>query len=163
MARGRNSLTIRANTAQIDTFFDALSASSESAARPAAQAGAQVLYDEVKRNVARIGTKTGNLASAIYQAFSADNSGKGRATYHISWNAKKAPHGHLVEYGHIQRYAVFQAKNGKWITDKSRPIEPRHVGAKPFVRPAEARFPEAMAAMETEYFRFINEGPGVKR
>lgn len=67
--------------------------------RPAAQAGAQELYDEVKANVAKLGRKTGNLDASIYQVFSQDNSSYGRATYHVSWNARKAPHGHLLENG----------------------------------------------------------------
>jgi hypothetical protein len=87
-------------------------------ARPAAQAASQVLYDEVRRNVAAIPRKTGNLDGAIYQVFSRDNSGPGRATYHISWNASEAPHGHLVEFGHIQRYVTYVGKNGQFYTAK---------------------------------------------
>lgn len=41
----------------------------EDAIRPAAQAGAQVIYDQVKVNVNSIGVKSGNLRKAIYQAF----------------------------------------------------------------------------------------------
>lgn len=77
--------------------------------RPAAQAGAQVLYDEVLLRVpvsTRVRTTKsgriiapGALKASIYQVFSEDNSGHGRATYHVSWNARKAPHGHLVENG----------------------------------------------------------------
>ena len=121
------------------------------AARPAAQAGAQVLYDEVRRNVARIKRKTGNLASSIYQAYSKDNSTPGgRATYHVSWNAKKAPHGHLVEFGHLQRYEViYDAKTRRLFTDKSKPLAtPRQVAARPFIRPAlAAKSEEAYQAM----------------
>ncbi|MBV2184457.1 MAG: hypothetical protein KUL88_07955, partial [Rhizobium sp.] len=93
------------------------------------------------------------------------------------WNAKKAPHGHLLEYGHVQRYAVFIGKDGKWHT-AIRPEKlgtpkprrnasqaekdayylprkggPRFVAARPFVRPAAAKFPEAVAAMEAELLR----------
>jgi HK97 gp10 family phage protein len=76
--------------------------------RPAAQAGAQVLYEEVKIRVpvkAKTTTRKGKilppgaLRDSIYQVFSEDNSGPNRSTYHISWNARKAPHGHLVENG----------------------------------------------------------------
>lgn len=76
--------------------------------RPAAQAGAQVLYDEVLRRVpvskkprkrkGRI-IQPGALRSSIYQVFSQDNSDEKRSTYHVSWNRRKAPHGHLVEFG----------------------------------------------------------------
>lgn len=136
--------------------LDALPGDADVAVRPAAQAGAQVLYEEVKRNVSRIKRKTGNLASAIYQAYSADNSGGGRAAYHISWNARKAPHGHLVENGYLQRYGVsFDKATGRFYTHKDCPLAtPRQVPAKPFMRPAMAAFPRAQEAMRE---RFIAE------
>lgn len=67
--------------------------------RPSAQAGAQVLYDEVIRQVDRLGRKTGNLRRSIYQVYSKDNSNEKKTTYHVSWNARIAPHGHLLENG----------------------------------------------------------------
>lgn len=89
--------------------LDGITAGANQETRPAAQAGAQVFYDEVLLRVP-VNTKTikkksgkeilpGALKRAIYQAFSQDNSSEERATYHISWNAKKAPHGHLIENG----------------------------------------------------------------
>lgn len=128
------------------------------AARPAAQAGAQVLYDEVKRNVARIKRKTGNLAASIYQAYSKDNSTPGgRATYHVSWNAKRAPHGHLVEFGHLQRYEVTNdPKTGRFITHKDRPLAtPKHIPGRPFIRPAIAAKGEV--ARQAMADRFMTE------
>lgn len=143
-----------------DLGMDQLAEGAEEAARPAAQAGAQVFYDRVKANVAKLGRVTGNLASSIYQVYSRDNSAKGRAQYHVSWNQKKAPHGHLVEYGHVQRYVVYIDKRGQWKTlvrpemaGKPRPKRsapqsvkdayyvplkggPRVVGAKSFIRAA---------------------------
>lgn len=150
----------------------------ESAVRPAAQAGTQVIYDAVKANVAAIGTKTGNLSRSIYQAFSPEQSGSGKATYHISWNAKKAPHGHLVEFGHIQRYKVYVGKDGKWYTavrpsmaKKPRPSRrapqavkdayyvplpsPRQVAARPFIRPAFYKQGEAIAAATKVFFEIV--------
>lgn len=98
-------LDLSAATAQMDNIKRA----AEKAIRPAAQAGAQVYYAEVKLRAKRgnevrhlKGGRTrpaGLLASAIYQVYSKDNSGQDRATYHISWNARIAPHGHLVERG----------------------------------------------------------------
>lgn len=87
----------------------------DEAIRPAAQAGAQVFYEEVKLNAKR-GNEVrhlkgkdasgkgrtrpaGLLAASIYQVYSKDNSDNKHATYHVSWNKKKAPHGHLVEFG----------------------------------------------------------------
>ena len=67
---------------------------------------------KAKRRVHR--QVTGNHRNApSYEVFSKDNSGKGVATYQVSWNAEESPHGHLLEYGHVQRYAVFIGKDGR--------------------------------------------------
>ena len=98
----------------ITAQLDKLNAVVNSAVRPAAQAGAQVFYNEVKLRAKRgneirylKGGKKGNgtrpaglLASAVYQVFSTNNSDEQKATYHVSWNKKTAPHGYLVEFGH---------------------------------------------------------------
>jgi len=68
----------------------------EESARAVAQAGAQVFYEQVLSNVP---VKTGKLKKAIYQAYGDKRSGEGRALYDISWNKRKAPHGHLIEFG----------------------------------------------------------------
>ena len=119
-----------------------------SAIRPAAQAGAQVLYDEVKRNVRKLKRHTGNLDSAIYQVFSKSQSNDLHSIYHVSWNRSKAPHGHLVEFGHLQRYEVsYDPQTKRFTTHKDRPLPtPKLVAAKPFLRPAMAKFPAAMQA-----------------
>lgn len=148
-------MTLKCDMSGVRRMVLSVGSDVDAAVRPSAQAGAEVLYRAVKRNVAAIGKVTGNLDSSIYQAFSLDNSGPGRATYHISWNARKAPHGHLLEYGHVQRFAVYMGKDGKWYTDKSRPIPPRQVAARPFIRPAIASFNEAAAAAETELLHRI--------
>lgn len=140
--------------------MDQLADGAEAAVRPAAQAGAQVFYDQVVANVAGLGRQTGNLAKSIYQVYSRDNSHKARAEYHVSWNRRKAPHGHLVEYGHVQRYVVYIDKRGEWKTlvrpsmvgkpkpKRNAPLAvkdayyvplkggPRIVGAKSFIRRA---------------------------
>ena len=64
--------------------------------RAGSQAAAQVFYEEAKTLVP---VKSGLLKESIYQVYSEDNSGPGKATYHVSWNRKKAPHGHLIEFG----------------------------------------------------------------
>lgn len=83
----------------------------------------RVIYDEVKLNASppKLGRKTGNLEAAIYWAFSPEKSTDTQKTYRISWNKKKAPHGHLIEFG----------------TSRA----PAH----PFVRPAFSRINEAIA------------------
>lgn len=143
-------ISINGNKGQIAGIFRELVEDCDEAVRPAAQAGAQVLVDQVRRNVDKIGTQTGNLKRSIYQAYSKDNSGPKRAEYHVSWNAKTAPHGHLLEYGHIQRYQVrYDKATGKFYTIKSQPLAvPKQVPAKPFVRPAaESHGEKALNAM----------------
>jgi len=92
-----------------DADLEAITVAAEECMRPAAQAGIQVFYDEVLLRVP-VNEKTrtlksgrvippGALKRSIYQVYSEDNSDKARATYHCSWNARKAPHGHLVENG----------------------------------------------------------------
>lgn len=138
--------------------LDQLGKKASELTRPAAQAGAQVLYDEVKLNVSRIGRKTGNLAASIYQVFSKDNSDDTRSTYHVSWNAKKAPHGHLVEYGHIQTRKVYIGSDGNWYTSNTKLPEPKQVGARPFIRPAyDAKAQAALKEAADTYARLLGE------
>lgn len=125
--------------------YDRLAAAAKGAARPAAQAGIQVLYDEVRARVP-VGTKPhstkgkkhtfepGNLRQAIYQAY-ADGSTPERATYRVSWNKKKAFYGHMVEHG----------------TSRT--------AAQPFLRPAyDARREDARAVARAELHRRAMEG-----
>lgn len=153
----------------LNSMLEQMGDKAEAAARPAAQAAAQVLYEEVKRNVRLIGQVTGNLESAVYQAFMDKASDPGRSAYRITWNQQKAPHGHLVEFGYTQRYQVHRASGGKWYTvirsemqgkpkprRSASPAEkdayyvpldsPRQVAAKSFVRKAASAFPAAEAA-----------------
>lgn len=154
----------------------------DDAARPAAQAAAEVFYQEVRKNVSMLGRRTGALYGAIYQAYSANNSGAGHATYHISWNARKAPHGHLVEFGYLQRYAYYQDEQGR-VRPKVRPEmqgrprppsggrnraaldayyvtlpTPRQVPAKSFVRRAESAAPRAVQAARAVLLKHIVDG-----
>ena len=131
MAQGRNTVSMKLDTSGLDSFLSDLGESVSEAVRPAAQAGAQVFYDEVKRNVGKLGKSTGNLDRAIYQYFSEEKSGNLNATYHVSWrkgrtsmivDGKKikldaAPHGHLVEFGHKMPYrVVFDKRKQKFVT-----------------------------------------------
>lgn len=160
---------LRVDLGGLGAMLEELGDRAEAAARPAAQAAAQVIYEQVKINVRRLGRKTGLLESSVYQAFWGKASGPGHATYRISWNKQKARHGHLVELGYIQRYQVHVGSGGRWYTvprpemrglpkpRKSAPQaekdayyvlldEPRHVGAKPFLRSAVVVFPAAFEA-----------------
>jgi HK97 gp10 family phage protein len=98
-------------------FLDGLVEASNVAVRPAAQAGAQILYDEArircpvsadahffygtsyKKTGQRYFFEPGSLRASIYQVYSVDNSSETRATYHVAWNHQKVPYGFMVEFG----------------------------------------------------------------
>jgi hypothetical protein len=177
---GQNTVTMSVDTLSLDALLNQLGDDLEAAVRPAAQAAAQVFYEEVRSNVRRLGRKTGNLYNAIYQAYSESNSGPGKATYHISWRTSgagiRAPHGHLLEYDHIQRYANYIGRDGKWYTavrpsmrGKKKPSRrasravkdayyvprkggPVQVAGKRFIRNAVIKLPEALAAAERKLY-----------
>lgn len=169
---------LRVDLAGANLMLQELGDAAEAAVRPAAQAAAQVLYEEVKANVDALGRVTGNLSRAVYQAYSDQRSGPGFATYAVSWNFTKAPHGGLVEFGHIQRYVSYVGSDGKWYTavrpsmrGKPKPkrrasqaekdayyvtlASPKQIPAKAFVRGAQSKFPQAAAAAEAELLRRI--------
>lgn len=172
---------LRVDLSSLNAMLHEMGDVAEAAARPAAQAAAQVLYDEVLKNAQALGQKTGNLASSIYQVYSKDNSGPGFATYHVSWNHRKAPHGGLVEFGHIQRYASYVGKDGMWHTavraDKRGTPKPKrsasqaikdeyyvlrsggpvHWIGKAFVRRAAIKFPQAAEAAKAALMKAIND------
>lgn len=187
MSRGRNSLTVKANLTGLKQMLGALASDIDEAVRPASQAAAQVFYDEVKRNVSRVGRKSGNLDRSIYQVYSKTLSTPQKAVYHISWNAKIAPHGGLVEYGHIQRYVAYINPKGEWKTairpnmqGKPKPKRnapqavkdayyvplangPKMVPAQPFIRPALDRTAQAVAAAENAIYKIMSGGAGYER
>lgn len=156
---GSRTVTIACDLAGLDSLLAELGDKVNEAVRPAAQAAAQVLYDDVKRNVGKMKKGTGNLASSIYQVYSKDNSNESRATYHIGWNHKKAPHGNLVEFGHLVRYEItFDPRTKRFTTHKDRPLPtPKMVAAHPFIRPAMAKFPAAIEAAKAELLRRIEQ------
>jgi HK97 gp10 family phage protein len=96
-----------------------------------AAAMARVIYDAVKANTATM-RATGTLDRSIYRTLSADRSDPDKAVYHVSWNKRTAPHGHLLEFG------------------TSR------MPAKPFIRPAMAQLPEASRAATDAMKRKLN-------
>lgn len=98
----------------------------EAASRPAARAGALVLYNEMKVIAA---TKPNHykhkLEDSIYHAFSekrslpsvAKSPGYPVAAYVVTYNHGTAPHGWWLENGHIQWYVVRKGSKG-WFTVK---------------------------------------------
>lgn len=124
---------------KIDTkaFTDACKESlvaMQAAARPAAQAGAQVIYDAARLNVPvskgahyfygssykKTGQKyffnSGTLKNSIYQVYSKTSSNKNVAAYHVSWNHTKAPYGFMVELGTV--HSAAHSFIGKAIVEK---------------------------------------------
>lgn len=102
-------------------------------ARSMGVAAGVVLRDEAKTNV---GVHTGKLRSAIYVAFDEKTSTANRIRYNVSWNNAKAPHGHLVEFGHWRTNVVIQLPNGQWHTTKEKLAEPVKVKPVAFLRRA---------------------------
>ncbi|RLK45949.1 HK97 gp10 family phage protein [Cupriavidus plantarum] len=129
----------------------------ERVVRPIAYAGARLLYDEVRLRVPvyegreRKNIRPGQLRDAIYHVFAEDQSSDLAKFYEISWNASKAPHGHLIEYGHwIVRGKVGRGNAGP----------PRRVGwapAIPFVRSSFDRAPDAVRAMQARAVEKVQE------
>ena len=85
-----------------------------SLARSMAVAGGQVFRDEAKL---RAPVKTGRLRDSIYLAFRDGKSTDQQVMYSVTWNSKKAPHGHLVEFGHWQ---VVAAAILGWLSSAQR-------------------------------------------
>ena len=165
------------------------------AVRPAAQAAAQVFYDEVCRNVDRInsgvgksGSNTGNLRRSIYQKYWEARSSKLVATYRVGYNHRTAPHGFLVEFGHISRYAAYLDKRGNWKTavrknmrGKKRPSRkasqavkdayyvlrpggPLQIAAQPFIRPAySAKLEAARKAAIKKFAEVLNTSSEIRQ
>ena len=103
-------ISIAFDFSKIAAKLDNITKAAKEGARPAAQAGAQVFYEEVKQRVpvsakahSTKGKKQtftpGTLRKAIYQAFADKESGDGKASYRISWNKSHAFYGRFVEFG----------------------------------------------------------------
>ena len=150
--RKRNSFRINFNFSSFKEKLDVLVDQSnleESVIRKAAGAGAKILYDEmalrtpVRDEKYKTGGKRkppGQLKKSIYYWWDKDTSGKNRALYRIGPNTKKAPHWHLVEFGH-------------WDKAK-RHFTPAH----PYIRPTfDAKSKEALAASRKKLNELIGE------
>lgn len=165
------------NQTGLNAELDRISKAARDQTRPAAQAGAQVFYDEVKMRApvsdaphffyGRKGGETrtiypfqpGDLKASVYQAFSKDNSGKTKATYHIAWNHQEVPYGFMVEFGHIQTRKAYIGSDGLWYTSKE-PLEggPKVVGPTPFLRPSyDAAASRALSAARDRMARGFND------
>ncbi|KKO71839.1 HK97 gp10 family phage protein [Kerstersia gyiorum] len=139
-------------------------AAKEHLPRSMAVAGGTVIRDEAKARAPVFDGSTaltsgknkdrppvpGLLRDAIYLAFADKRSALsiGLATYSVAWNAAKAPHGHLIEFGHWRINKIMKDKDGNWHPTKERLSAPKWVPAVPFLRPAyEAVGQRAVQAM----------------
>ena len=138
-------ISIAFDFSKIAAKLDGITKAAEQGVRPAAQAGAEVFYQEVKQRVpvsakahSTKGKKQtftpGTLRKAIYQAFADKESGDGKASYRISWNKSHAFYGRFVEFG------------------TSR------MAAKPFLRPAyDAARAKALQAVQERMAEEVNK------
>lgn len=101
--------------------------------RSVAHAGSIVYYDEARHLVPVV---SGKLKDSIYRVFADDLSNGQIKVYEVSWNHKKAPHGWLVENGHL--YAVNEG--GKRVMKQTTAVG--------FIRRAGDRAGEVIKAME---------------
>ena len=93
---------------------------------------AAVIYDEVKLNAEK-NKRSGTLYNAIYRVYSPEKSTDTSKLYRVSWNKRRAPHGHLLEFG----------------TSRA----PAH----PFLRPALSKLNEAIAAGQARMTKKLTE------
>ena len=132
----RESLKVKFDPSQLIDKLDQIEAVSATATRKAAQTGAEVLYQEVLRNVPvgkdefhwfygknqRYLFRRGSLKRAIYQAFSEDRSVEytgsnkfaqkqsyEKATYHVSWRHKDNAGGPGAPYGFMVEFGTSRA------------------------------------------------------
>lgn len=141
-------LKVEFDTGPLLAKFDGLEEKLKAAIRPAAFAGSDVLYKEVRHRALAIGGSK-RLQAAIYQKFVIDSKGGvlgESATYHISWrkghsqNNKKGQAGegalpattigYWIEFGRWQRYMVRTDKNGDWYTVKRPGVTGKPPGKK---------------------------------
>jgi hypothetical protein len=73
--------------------------------RRAAGAGARVLYEEMRQ---RVPVREGKLKESIYRYWVRRDGDSERQTYYIGPNKSKAPHWHLIEYGHMRVNVVYR-------------------------------------------------------
>lgn len=106
-------MAVRMNVAQIKEQLRAKVDVLHAATRPAAQAGAEVIYQRARINAPVSqdshffyirGKKygpypPGNLRDSIYQVYSKEKSFKDVSTYQISFNKSEAPYGYIVHNG----------------------------------------------------------------
>lgn len=125
------------------------------AVRSAVYAGARVLYEELLRQ-APVGP-TGNLKAAVYHWHDDKKSTGGRQVYAIGVNKGKAPHWHLVEYGHWRVNVIVRGPGGRLLATKERLPAPVWTPAHPFLRPTADRMQDALRAAQQQLAQRLRE------
>lgn len=105
--------------------LDKLVTSRESLARAMGAAMGNAVRDEAQKRAPELqagnegydNQRRGQLRDAIYNAYDGRRSvlNEGHIVYGVSWNRRKAPHGHLLEFGHWMPYEAKKIE-GRWVT-----------------------------------------------
>ena len=142
----------RVDISEVTKGFAALKEVKESIARTMGVAMGQEVRDEAKirapvlkpENKGTDNQQAGLLRDSIYLAYDQRRSVLSDGyRYVVSWNASRAPHGHLAEFGHWMPYAYAKTEDGLYYTPKPlEPIDGFYVDAQPFLGPAfDAKMP----------------------
>ena len=167
--RMRNSMALKLENLQTEV---------SAALRPAAHQGSVVFYDEMK---IRAPVETGGLRDSIYRAHVAEKSSGSRQVYQVGPNVSKAPHWHLLEFGHWL-YNAFA--NGRFLPSKSNKKlrvkkppsghkavhdlpgaldQPVFVPASPYIRPTfDAKAGAALARAKERFAEVLRERGVIK-
>lgn len=126
------------------------------ALRSGVYAAAKVLYTDM---LLRVPIHEGGLVDAIYHWHDDKLSTATRQVYRIGPNKAKAPHWHLVEYGHWRRNVVYRDKRtGRMIATRKRLEVPVWVPAYPYIRPTyDGMIGNAMSAAKIRLKQRVGE------
>ena len=97
-----------------------------------AYSGIRIMYDQMRL---RAPVNSGSLLNSIYHWHDDKRSSSFRQIYMAGPNKAKAPHWHLVEYGHELVNVVYKDSSGALIPTHRRRSAPKFVRAHPFIRP----------------------------
>lgn len=126
----------------------------QKALQSVAAAGALVFYDEMRR---RVPIKDGELYASIYRWHDDKRSTQDQQIYWIGPNKVKAPHWHLIEFGHWKVNKTIRV-GSRWIATTERLAQPTWVAAKPYARPTfDAARDTAYSAMKVRLAERIKE------
>lgn len=126
-----------------EQLINALPKTARTILRRAIRQAARVIRDDAKRRAPR---ESGRLRKGIKEKETTPGAGQVGARVFVS----KAPHAHLIEYGHRQMY-----KNPRNTGELRQSQKTPFVAAQPFMRPA---FDENYAAAHEQMREAIREG-----